>query len=119
LATKNKRLLVTLPDKERARLDQLSSQLRLDRSEVLRRLLMNTPLPAQRDFEAAQAILDMMKVNADLARLGNLLKLMMDEPLSADLLRRYDELSNDIHKAQIELKDTVRKIDRSIGRGGK
>lgn len=80
---------------------------------------MNSPLPVQRDFEAAKGILDMMQVNADLARLGNLLKLMMDEPLSADLLSRFEGLANDISSTQYELKDTVRRIDRSIGRGGK
>lgn len=119
MATKKPRLLVTLPDEERTRLDQLSSQLRLDRSEVLRRLLMNSPLPVQRDFEAAKAILDLLRVNADLARLGNLLKLALDEPLSADLLRKYDDLVAAIKSTQDELKDVVRKIDRTIGRGAK
>ena len=97
MPTKKRRLLVTLPDSESDRLDQLSKQLRLTQSEVLRRLLMN----------------------ADLARLGNLLKLVMDEPLSSDLLRKYDELANQIKSTQDELKDTVRKVDNSIGRGAK
>jgi Ribbon-helix-helix protein, copG family len=117
--TKKRRLLVTLPDSESDRLDQLSKQLRLTQSEVLRRLLMNSPLPDQRDFEASQGILDLLSVNADLARLGNLLKLVMDEPLSSELLRKYDELANQIKSTQDELKDTVRKVDNSIGRGGK
>jgi len=115
LTTKKRRLLVTLSDEESGFLDDLSSQLRLSRSEVFRRLLMNSPLPVQRDFEAAKGILDLMKVNADLARLGNLLKLMMDEPLSADLLSRFDALANEISSTQNELKDAVRKIDHSIG----
>ena len=116
MATNKRRLLVTLPDEESKYLDDLSSQLRLSRSEVLRRLLMNSPLPVQRDFEAAQGILDLLRANADLARLGNLLKLMMDEPLSADLLDRYEALAKEITTTQNELKDAVRKIDHSIGR---
>lgn len=104
-------------DSEKDRLDQLASQLRLSRSELLRRLLMNSPLPKARDFEASRAVLDLLKVNADLARLGNLLKLAMDEPLSADLLRRFDDLADDIQSTRNELKDAVRKIDRSIGHG--
>ena len=114
-----RRLLVTLPESESDRLEKLAKQLRLTQSEVLRRLLMNSPLPDQRDFEASQGILDLLSVNADLARLGNLLKLVMDEPLSSDLLRKYDELANQIKSTQDELKDTVRKVDNSIGRGAK
>jgi len=119
LATNKRRLLVTLPDEESKYLDDLSSQLRLSRSEVLRRLLMNSPFPNARDFEAAQAVLDLLQVNADLARLGNLLKLALDEPLSADLLRKFDELTVSISSTRDELKDVVRKIDRTIGRGAK
>ncbi|PKR56572.1 MULTISPECIES: plasmid mobilization protein [Thalassospira] len=119
MPTNNRRLLVTLPESESDRLEKLAKQLRLTQSEVLRRLLMNSPLPDQRDFEASQGILDLLSVNADLARLGNLLKLVMDEPLSSDLLRKYDELANQIKSTQDELKDTVRKVDNSIGRGAK
>jgi len=44
---------------------------------------------------------------------------VMDEPLSSELLRKYDELANQIKSTQDELKDTVRKVDNSIGRGAK
>ncbi len=108
-----------LNDAEFSRLKELSAQLKLSRSELFRRLLMNSPLPNARDFEAAQAVLDLLQVNADLARLGNLLKLALDEPLSADLLRKFDELTVSISSTREELKDVVRKIDRTIGRGAK
>lgn len=108
-----------LNDAEFSRLKELSAQLKLSRSELFRRLLMNSPLPNARDFEAAQAVLDLLQVNADLARLGNLLKLALDEPLSADLLRKFDELTASISSTREELKDVVRKIDRTIGRGAK
>jgi hypothetical protein len=108
-----------LNEAEFSRLKELSAQLKLSRSELFRRLLMNSPLPNARDFEAAQAVLDLLQVNADLARLGNLLKLALDEPLSADLLRKFDELTASISSTREELKDVVRKIDRTIGRGAK
>lgn len=108
-----------LNEPEFSRLKELSAQLKLSRSELFRRLLMNSPLPNARDFEAAQAVLDLLQVNADLARLGNLLKLALDEPLSADLLRKFDELTVSISTTREELKDAVRKIDQTIGRGAK
>lgn len=114
MATHNRRLLVTLPEAESKRLDQLADQLRLSRSELLRRLLMNSKLPDSRDFEASRAILDLLKVNADQARLGNLFKLALDEPLSADLLAKFDQLIVEIEGTQNALKDLVRQIDHSI-----
>lgn len=116
MATDRIKVETYLNEAEFSRLKELSAQLKLSRSELFRRLLMNSPLPNARDFEAAQAVLDVLQVNADLARLGNLLKLMMDEPLSADLLGRYEALAKEITTTQNELKDAVRKIDHSIGR---
>ena len=66
-----------------------------------------------------RAAFDETALFIDLARLGNLLKLALDEPLSADLLRKYDDLAATIKSTQDELKDVVRKIDRTIGRGAK
>lgn len=97
-------------DSEKDRLDQLASQLRLSRSELLRRLLMNSKLPSAADFAAWQGIRDLLKVNADQARLGNLFKLALDEPLSADLLRKFDALIRDIETTQGELKAAIMEI---------
>ncbi|MDP2699923.1 MAG: hypothetical protein Q8O73_17565 [Thalassospira sp.] len=77
---------------------------------------MNTPLPNAHTFEASRGIVDLLQVNADQARLGNLLKLAMDEPLSADLLRKFDQLTADIRATQDDLKKIAREIDASIGR---
>ncbi|WP_417247412.1 plasmid mobilization protein [Celeribacter sp.] len=96
-----------LNDEEKARIDQLASQLRLSRSELLRRLLMNSKLPSAADFAAWQGIRDLLKVNADQARLGNLFKLALDEPLSADLMKKFDSLIRDIEAAQTELKAAI------------
>ncbi|MEQ5778598.1 ribbon-helix-helix protein, CopG family [Thalassospira sp. NFXS8] len=114
MATTRNLVKTYLDDIELARLDRLAGQLRLSRSELLRRLLMNRKLPDHRTFEASHAILDLLKVNADQARLGNLFKLALDEPLSADLLAKFDQLIVEIEGTQNALKDLVRQIDHSI-----
>jgi hypothetical protein len=116
MATTRNLVKTYLDDTELARLDRLAGQMRLSRSELLRRLLMNSKLPDQRTFEASQAILDLLKVNADQARLGNLFKLALDEPLSADLLVKFDQLIIDITDTQNALKSLVREIDSSLHR---
>ncbi|PCI26487.1 conjugal transfer protein TraJ [Candidatus Kaiserbacteria bacterium] len=99
---------------EKAQLDSMCAQMKLSSSELLRRLLTNRHLPSAADFAASEGILKLLEVNADQARLGNLLKLMLDEPLSEDVLRKFEELTNDIRSTQDELKATVRMIDANI-----
>lgn len=115
MPTKKDRLLITLDPDHKERLDQLADQLHMSRAEVLRRLLMNKKIPSPADFAASEAILDLLKVNADLARLGNLLKLALDEPLSADLLAKFDRLTDDIRDAQSAVKTAARDVSDSIG----
>jgi len=109
MTTNKYRLKVTLDENERNRLDLLSSQLRLSRSEILRRLLMNSTLPNLRTFEASQAIRDLLRVNADQARLGNLLKLLIDDETA-----KTEQLLDDIRATQESLKTAVREIDQSL-----
>ena len=92
------------------RLDELVAQLRLSRSEFLLRLAMAYRMPDPSDFVAWQGIRDLLKVNADLARLGNLFKLALDEPLPVDLLRQLDAIKADIAETQTELKACARAI---------
>lgn len=110
MATERHVIKTYLNDEEKKRIDQLTHQMRLSRSELLKRLLMNTKLPSASDFAAWQGIRDLLKVNADQARLGNLFKLALDEPLSADLLKKFDDLVRDIGKTQAELKATIGEI---------
>ncbi len=107
MATERHVIKTYLNDEEKTRIDQLAHQMRLSRSELLKRLLMNTKLPSASDFAAWQGIRDLLKVNADQARLGNLFKLALDEPLSADLLKKFDGLVRDIETTQAELKTTI------------
>ncbi|MCF8482184.1 MAG: ribbon-helix-helix protein, CopG family [Rhodospirillum sp.] len=99
-----------LNDEEKARLDKLTRQLRLSRSELLRRLLMGERLPDASDFVAWQGIRDVLKVNADLARLGNLFKLALDELEGCALTARLTTLAGEIAATQGELKAVAREI---------
>ena len=110
MATDRHIIKTYLNDEEKERIDQLANQMRLSRSELLKRLLMNTKLPSARDFAAWQGIRDLLKVNADQARLGNLFKLALDEPLSAGLLKKFDDLIRDIEETQAELKAAIGEI---------
>jgi len=101
----NRNLVKTyLTDDELARLDELTAQLRLPRSDFLRRLMMAYRMPDPSDFVAWQGIRDLLKVNADLARLGNLFKLALDEPLPLDLIRQLDAVTANIASTQADLK---------------
>ncbi|PKR56305.1 plasmid mobilization protein [Thalassospira lohafexi] len=110
MATERHVIKTYLNDEEKQRIDQLAHQMRLSRSELLKRLLMNTKLPSAADFAAWQGIRDLLKVNADQARLGNLFKLALDEPLSADLLKKFDGLVRDIETTQADLKVAIGEI---------
>lgn len=110
MATDRHVIKTYLNDEEKERIDQLAHQMRLSRSELLKRLLMNTKLPSARDFAAWQGIRDLLKINADQARLGNLFKLALDEPLSGDLLKKFDNLVRDIEGTQAELKVAIGEI---------
>ncbi|AJD50297.1 Ribbon-helix-helix protein, copG family [Thalassospira xiamenensis M-5 = DSM 17429] len=117
MATERHVIKTYLNDEEKTRIDQLAHQLRLSRSELLKRLLMNTKLPSASDFAAWQGIRDLLKVNADMARLGNLFKLALDEPLSADLLKKFDRLNRDIEATQTELKAAIGEIRMQLQPG--
>ena len=103
-----------LNDEELAGLNALAAQLRLSKSDLLRRLLTATPLPEASDFAAHQAVLDIMKVNADLARLGNLLKLALDDPPSATVTRKILDLTAELSDTQTEVKAAARAIHDSL-----
>ncbi|MBB6212415.1 ribbon-helix-helix protein, CopG family [Novispirillum itersonii] len=99
---------VLLDPKDEARLNELCAQSRLSRSQVFKRLLHNLPLPSKGTFEGWDAITDLMKINADQARLGNLLKLALAEvDVPADLLTQIRALSGEIAETQALLKDTA------------
>lgn len=110
MTTKRQRLLVSFSPEERTRVNALAEQLRLPVSELLRRLVLAQRLPDPSDFVAWQSVRDLLKVNADLARLGNLFKLALDEPLPVDMLHRIEAMAAEISATQDELKAGARAI---------
>ena len=80
-------------DDARRRLDALTAQFRLSRSELLRRAALNARLPDAASFAARESVHDLLRVNTDLARLGNLFKLALDDPPSDALARRLERLA--------------------------
>jgi len=55
----------------------LAKQLRLTTSALVRRLVTGRRLP---DTKRDEDVLSLLKINADLARLGNLLRMALDDP---------------------------------------
>tara|TARA_B100000214_G_C23971138_1_gene630213 strand:+ start:3648 stop:3917 length:270 start_codon:yes stop_codon:yes gene_type:complete len=73
---------------------------------------MNSTLPNLRTFEGSQAVRDLLRINADQARLGNLLKLLIDD----DNTGKTQQLLDEIRATQEALKTAVREIDQSLHR---
>jgi hypothetical protein len=107
MTTQRKRILISFTDDERAQVDSLAGQLRLSVSELLRRLALGHRLPDPQDFAAAQAIRDLLKINADQARLGNLLKLALDDDPGPAARARIDSLIGEIAHVQMAIKAGV------------
>ena len=117
MPTKRKCIKTYFTDDETAHLDEVAGRLRLHRSDVLRRLVMAYRVPDPTEFVAWQGIRDLMKVNADLARLGNLFKLALDEESPESLIERLDGLAAEIAETQKELKAAALEIRALVQRG--
>ena len=114
MATKRKRILVSFTEEERAKVDALADQLKLSVSELLRRLVLAQRLPKAEDFVAQRSILDLMRINADLARLGNLFKMALDEPLSQEMFQQLHTITAEIRDTQYDLKASARAIHAMV-----
>ncbi len=110
-----------LTDDEKRTVTAKAAQLRLPVSDFLRRLALNAPLPNPADFAAHGAVRDILKVNADQARLGNLLKWELDaldeRDLDAAARRKLESLHDDIRAMQRLLKSTAVRISESAAGG--
>lgn len=80
-----------------------AKQLGLTFSDFVRRLSTGARLPS---IGQAQEVRDLLKINADLARLGNLLKMAIDEDQSIAIL----DLADQIRKTQALLKTKIREL---------
>lgn len=105
---------VYLDDEQLEHLDALARQLQLKRSELIRRLVLGQRLPDAEALAGWQHIRDLMKINADLARLGNLFKLALDEAPEAELKDRLTTLASEIATTQGELKGAVVDMRRTL-----
>lgn len=117
MATDRHRILVSFTPAEFDRVRAQAGQFQLSISEMLRRFALGHHLPDPRDFAAAQGIRGLLKVNADQARLGNLLLMALEESDSTwppELLARVDRLVVDIRATQDELKGLVKDLHRQI-----
>lgn len=84
----------------------LAKQARLTVSELVRRLVTGKQLP---DANRHEAVIELIKINADLARLGNLLRMALDDdefqpPEGMDLETLFGKMrdTQTILKAKIE-----------------
>ena len=117
MPTKRLRQLVSFTPEEKTRIEAKAAQLRLSVSEYLRCLGLNYPVPDPADFAAAQGIRDLLRINADQARLGNLLKLALevgDGDLSPAAIARIEELMAAIRETQETLRNGAKSLHYEI-----
>ena len=110
MATDRHRQLVSFTPAELVQVQAQAKQFKLSISEMLRRFALGQHLPDPSDFVAAQGIRDLLKINADQARLGNLLLMAIDESdstWSPELLAR-------IRDTQAALKTAVKDLHHQI-----
>ncbi|MCK5296426.1 MAG: pirin [Alphaproteobacteria bacterium] len=98
---RNKISNVYLTALERETLKSNAKRTGLTASDYLRNLALNIPLPS---FEKNNAIDNLLKINSDLARLGNLLKLAISEEYSEE---KINTLIDEISDVKENLKDKI------------
>ena len=94
---RTRRARAYLPPGEYDQVAGAAARLRLSVSEFIRRLAMHTRLPNAADFVAQKAVRKLMKVNADLARIGNLLRNELDALGASRVSEAFVESVNDLH----------------------
>lgn len=102
--TKTSRIEVRASATEKQQLELLAQAHGLKLSDYLRRAGLIQEVRARTD---AQAIITLGRLNADLARLGNLFKLALDKGVE------YSELTNlinDLKHTQRQIKDTMSRL---------
>lgn len=112
MPTKRNLIKVYGTDEEKARITEVAAQTKLSVSQFLLRLGVGYPIPSPADFAAWESLRDLLKVNADLARLGNLLKLAVDE--RPDDAAEFAKLIDSIKSTQADLKSCVLEIREAV-----
>jgi len=104
MPSKKKRIAVYLGPEEYSRIQESANRAGLSLSTFCKRVCIGTPVPS---MEHQQAVKDILKANADLGRLGGLLKLALSEGGDKIILPR---LLREIDMGQKELKAAARKL---------
>ena len=106
MALKHKKgYLVYMPPAEAEKVGMAAKRLGISRSEYMRRAVTGVRLPPPGN---AQSVRDLVTVNADLERLGNLVKLAMDG--GTDL--GFEGLARQITETQTLLKSKIRGLKK-------
>ncbi|WP_020592831.1 plasmid mobilization protein [Kiloniella laminariae] len=94
---------------ERDGIDFIADKLKITRSQFIRRVMTGKELP---DHRRNEDIKDLVKINGDLARLGNLLKLALDDgDFEANQYNKgldVPSLINQIRNTQRDLKTKIK-----------
>jgi len=101
---KSRMISFRIDEHDFSRLDTFAQQTSCSRAEVLRRLLRTARLESTVD---AQALTEVLRVHADLNRIGGLLKLAIREGVS-------DQSS--YRRLNLELSDSVIQVRRAVNR---
>ena len=95
---------------ERTALSDQAKRLHLSRAEFIRRVALGIPIPS---YGKQEAILNLMKMNSDLARLGNLMKLALDN-IEVDGLAistgKITQIMAQIQDTQTTLKQKIQEL---------
>lgn len=117
MTTDRHRIKVSFTDEEMEDIRRQAAQYKLSISEMLRRFALGEHLPDPGAFAGAEAIRDLLRINADQARLGNLLKLALDESDGTwppTMMARIDGLLAEIDEAQAALKAGAKNLHFQI-----
>jgi hypothetical protein len=104
MPSKKKRIAVYLGPEEYASIQESAARAGISLSTFCKRVCIGIPVPS---MEHQQAVKDILKANADLGRLGGLLKLALSEGGDKTTLPR---LLREIDMGQSLLKAAARKI---------
>ncbi len=92
---------VYLTNEDKKKIASAAKKINLTQSDYIRNIVLNQPLP---NIEKIKATDDLLKVNSDLARLGNLFKLAIDEGVSEE---KMNILIEEITEIKAILRDKI------------
>jgi len=106
--TRKEHLVSRVTPEEKGEVTALAKQARITASELVRRLVLGKALP---DTNRHLSVIELVKVNADLARLGNLLRMaVMEEEFELPEGVDLDSLFDTIRETQSILKAKIKEL---------